>query len=222
MTVHLIDFNRMAVYEAGALLVTLLAFPDASDETQSNVHASLCTYALRIRSEIEPDWTLLPQPIKPFYALRSERDRNRDLRTLERRWRDRMIAGRMAIAFLREALLGQLLGLPPTVKRLSINQLSELVLDDAQCTDPENVETRIWRPSLSVVHLASAIQVYLTLTEDSATPLSGLQSLLLDREMIELIIQGAAYHETLMVQSRHLRCEPEKMIRVRLVSQIGS
>jgi hypothetical protein len=74
----LIDFNRLTVYEAGALLVTLLAFPEASDETQGNVHASLCNYALKIRSALEPDWTILPQPIKPFYAFRSERDCNRD------------------------------------------------------------------------------------------------------------------------------------------------
>jgi hypothetical protein len=130
MSVRLIDFNRLAVYEAGALLVTLLAFPDASDETQGNVQASLCNYALRIRSAIEPDWTILPKPIKPFYAFRSERDCNRELRTLERRWRDRIVAGRMGIAFLKEALPGQVLELPPTVKRHSINQLAELVLDD--------------------------------------------------------------------------------------------
>ena len=54
MSVRLIDFNRLAVYEAGALLVTLLAYPDVSDETQGKVHASLCNYALRIRSAIEP------------------------------------------------------------------------------------------------------------------------------------------------------------------------
>src|SRR6266446_1441365 len=103
MSVRLIDFNCLAVYEAGALLVTLLAFPDASDETQGNVHASLCNYALKVRSAIEPDWTIVPRPIKPFYAFRSERDCNRDLRTLVRRWRDRMVAGRMGIAFLKEA-----------------------------------------------------------------------------------------------------------------------
>ena len=57
MTLHLIDFNRLAVYEAGALLVTLLAYPDVSDETQGKVHASLCNYALRITSAIDPDWT---------------------------------------------------------------------------------------------------------------------------------------------------------------------
>src|ERR1700737_3029614 len=104
-----------------------------------------CNYALKVRSAIEPDWTIVPQPIKPFYAFRSERDCNRDLRTLVRRWRDRMVAGRMGIAFLKEALPGQVLVLPPTVKRLSINQLAELVPDDTRFTDPQNVETRLWR-----------------------------------------------------------------------------
>src|ERR1700720_2388081 len=215
MSVRLIDFNCLAVYEAGALLVTLLAFPDASDETQGNVHASLCNYALKVRSAIEPDWTIVPQPIKPFYAFRSESDCHRDLRTLVRRWRSRMVAGRMGIAFLKEGLPGQVLELPPTVKRLSINQLAELVLDDTRFTDPHNVETRIWRPGRPVVHLASAIQVYLTLTE-AGNPLIGLEMILLTRAMIESVLQGAAYHETLMAQSRHLRFDPEKMIKIRL------
>jgi len=215
MTAHLIDFQRLAVYEAGALLVTLLAFPEASDQMRGDVHASLCNYALRIKSAIEPDCATLAQPIKPLYALRSERDCNRDLRTLLRRVRDRMIAGRMAVAFLKGALPGQELKLPQGLKRLSINQLSRLVLDDTRFTDPHNVETRIWRPSLPVVHLASAIQVFLKLTE-ADIPKVGLEALLLNRTMIELVIEGAAYHETLMAQSRHLRFDPEKMIRIRL------
>ena len=215
MTAHLIDFQRLAVYEAGALLVTLLAFPEASDQMRGDVHASLCNYALRIKSAIEPDCATLPQPIKPLYALRSERDCNRDLRPLLRRVRDRMIAGRMAVAFLTGALPGQVLKLPQGLTRLSINQLSRLVLDDTGFTDPHNVETRIWRPSLPVVHLASAIQVFLKLTE-ADIPNVGLEALLLNRTMIELVIKGAAYHETLRAQSRHLRFDPEKMIRIRL------
>jgi len=215
MSVRLIDFNRLAVYEAGALLVTLLAFPDASDEAQGKVHASLCNYALKIGNALEPELTILPQAIKPFYAFRSERDCNRDLRTLARRWRDRMVAGRMGIAFLKEALPGQVLELPRTMKRLSINQLAELVLDDTRFTDPHNVETRIWRPSRPVVHLASAIQVYLTLRE-ADKPRIGLETLLLNRAMIESVVLGAAYHEILMAQSRHLRFDPEKMIKIRL------
>ena len=68
---------------------------------------------------------------------------------------------------------------------------------------------------MPVVHLASAIQVYLTLKEPD-TALIGLETLLLNRAMIEAVVQGAAYHETLMAQSRHLRFDAEKMIRVRL------
>jgi len=62
VSVRLIDFKRLAVYEAGALLLTLLAYPDASDETQGNIHLSLCTHALRVRSAIEP--------IGPFWRNR--------------------------------------------------------------------------------------------------------------------------------------------------------
>ena len=104
-----IDFRRLEVYEAGAMLVTWLAFPgaDGSEETRGRVYASLCAYALRSRYETEPAWSLSPQPIKPIYALRGQRDINRDLRTLQRRLRDRMVAGRMAIAFLQEVEMGQ-------------------------------------------------------------------------------------------------------------------
>ena len=209
------DFNRLEVYEAGALLVTLLAYPDASEEAQGHVHASLCTHALRARSELEPEWAIEPQPIKPIYTLRSQRDCNRALRTLERCLRDRMVAGRMAIAFLKEALRGQVPALPAGVKRLSLNQLSELVLGDTQFTDPDNVETRFWRPSLPVIHFCSAIQVFLSLAEADVGPIP-LEALLLNREVIELIVRTAEYHETLLTQSRHLRFDPERMILISL------
>jgi hypothetical protein len=38
MAVYSIDFERLAVYEAGALLVTLLAYPGESEDQQSKVH----------------------------------------------------------------------------------------------------------------------------------------------------------------------------------------
>jgi len=192
------------------MLVTLLAYPVESEETRSRVHASLCTHALRAKCLIEPDWTTSAQSIKPIYALRGQPDINRDLLTLERRLRDRAVAGRMAIAFLKEALTGEI---PAAIKRLSLNQLAELVLDDTGC--PENVETRIWRPSLPVIHLASAVQVFLSVAEPEVGPI-GLEAFLLSREVIELVIRTAEYHETLIVQSRHLRVDPERLIRIRL------
>ena len=212
MVIRLIDFKRLEVYEAGALVLTELAYPDASDKTRGEVHASLCAYALRTMCVMEPDWALAPQKMKPIYALRYQRDNDRYLRTVERRLRDRMVAGRMAMGFLKEAVSG--VG-PACIKRLSINGVAELVLDDLSYTEPENVETRIWRPSLPVLHVASALQLLLHLAEPAIGPI-GLEALLLGRNVIELLIRTAGYHETVMAQSHHLNLAPESLIRFRL------
>ena len=77
MNIRWIDFDRVEVYEAGALLVTLLAYPEEGEETRSEVHASLCAHALRVKCAIEPDWALPSQPIKPIYALRRQDENDR-------------------------------------------------------------------------------------------------------------------------------------------------
>jgi hypothetical protein len=134
LDIRLIDFRRLEVYEAGALLVTMLAYLDESEETRAEVHASLCVHALRTRCAMEPDWTIPPQPMKPLYALRHQHENDHYLRTLERRLRDRAVAGRMAIGFLKEAVTGEL---PAGVKRLSINEMAQLVLGDIGFSEPE-------------------------------------------------------------------------------------
>jgi hypothetical protein len=203
---------RAAAAEAEAARVTWLAFPgeSESDEVRSRVHASLCAYALRVKYETDPEWLVSAQPIKPVYALRPQCEIDRDLRTFQRRLRDRMIAGRMAIGFLKEAVTGEIPELPAGIKRMSVNQMAQLVLADASYTDPENVEARIWRRSLPVIHLANAIQVMLQIAEP------GLESLLLDRGIIELVVRTAQYHESVIAQSQHLKVDPETLIRIRL------
>jgi len=42
MVTSVIDFNGVEVYEAGALLITLLAYPGEKEEVWAQVHASLC------------------------------------------------------------------------------------------------------------------------------------------------------------------------------------
>ena len=103
----MIDLNRVEVYEAGATLLSVLAYPSDSEETRAEVHASLCHRALHVLCAIEPGWALCPQRMKPIYALRRPDDVSRDLRTLQRRLRDRMAAGRMAIGLLKEAVGGR-------------------------------------------------------------------------------------------------------------------
>jgi hypothetical protein len=215
MAQHWINFDQLALYEAGALLLTVLAYPDGSEDTCGGVQASLSNLALRAAGEMDPEWAPSPQLVKPLYLLQTERDCNRHLRTLKRRLRDRMVAARMAYPFLREADGGKPLELPAGVKRLSINAMSELVLDDVGLTDPENVETRIWRPSLPVIHLASAVHGYLHLAEAEAKPL-GFAPLLISREILEYVIRSAEYCEALVMRSERLGVDPARLIKFRL------
>ena len=129
MTVHFIDLNQLTVYEAGAFIVSLLAYPGGStrdDERRRGAYTSLCACVLRAQAETDSNWATRPQSIKPVYMSQTERAQNQGLGTLPRRLRDRMIAARMASAFLREVETGEVPELPPGVKRLSINAMSEL------------------------------------------------------------------------------------------------
>jgi hypothetical protein len=190
MSLRLINFDQLTVYEAGALVVTLLAYPEENEELRDRVHTSLCACALRATGENDPEWANSPQTLKPIYLLQRERDINRGLRQLKRRLRDRMVAARMAYPFLQQASCGEVPKLPAGVKRLSINAMSELVLEDAGQSDPENVETRVWKPSLPVIHLATAVHGFLHLLDDATGPPS-LGSLILHRDVIEYVIRNA-------------------------------
>jgi hypothetical protein len=221
MAIHLIDFNRLEVYEAGAILVSWLAYPGESEheeERRSRVHAALCTCSLRAFYELDSDWATSPQLVKPIYTFQTERDCNRGFRTLRRRLRDRMVAARMACPFLQEAESGEVPKLPAGVRHLSINAMSELVLADAGYADPENIETRIWRPSRRVIHLASAVHGYLHLAEAKTGP-RGLGPLMTRREVIEYVIRSAEYCESLVTKSGRLRVDPERLIKFRLTSR---
>jgi hypothetical protein len=217
VTVYHIDFNKLEVYEAGAFMVSQLAYPGDSrqdDKRRCGVYTSLCACVLRARAETDPNWATRPQLVKAIYTSQTERDRNQGLRTLRHRLHDRMIAARMAYPFLIEAETGEIPKLPKGVKRLSINAMSELVLEDAGYSDPENVETRIWRPSRPVIHLASAVHGCLHL--DPKIEALGLGAFLTRRDVIEYVIRNAEYCEALVVRSRHLRVDADKLIKLRL------
>lgn len=208
-----IDFKRQEIYEAGAVLVTILAHPNGSEETRGALQQSLCAEALKDWAGRDPRWASEPQWIKPIYAFREEKQIKRDLRTLGRRIRDRMVAARMAIAFLQEAT-GQLPKLPPGIKRLSVNQMAELVLRDARQSDPENVKSRVWRPSLPVIHLAAATAVFLNVSAKAGEGATSVGDLLTNRSYIEWIVRTAQLYEHMLAKSR-LRINPAKLVRVR-------
>jgi hypothetical protein len=65
----------------------------------------------------------------------------------------------MSLDFLFEGFAGTAATLPSPMARHSLNELSKLVQREAGQDDPDNVEKRVWRQSLPVIHLTSAWQV---------------------------------------------------------------
>ncbi len=161
-----IDFAAFEVFEVGAFLLTRLAYPDVStpEPLVDELFNSLCKISLLKRMDADPSWAITPQTVKPYYLLLPDKTVTRALKLAERRWRHRMGAARMARGFLGPMMTGAPAELPPGMTKVNLAQLSELVLHEVGESDPENVAKRVWRLSLPVIHLASAIdQILLTL-----------------------------------------------------------
>jgi hypothetical protein len=219
MREYTIDYSRMEPYEAGAAVVSLLAWPDASatDETLGAVHSSLCAWYLRDRAVHEPAWMTSRLSAKRLYVLREREVMLHDLRQLPRRLRDRMVAARMAIGFMQEVELGRIPKLPPGVKRLTLNEMAQLVLDDAHQSEPQNVETRIWRPSIPVLHLATATATTMEQLEGQGQGCFTFMDMIANPALLQFIVERAALHAEIIIKSR-LPINAECLIRVQCIS----
>jgi hypothetical protein len=216
MRAYQIDFTQSEAYECGMMLVTLLAYPETenSEEMLANIHASLCNQYLQKKCDIDPEWANTPQLIKPIYSLRNEQLIRRDLRQTDRRLRDRMIAARMTIGFLKEVNSGVSPKLPTGFTQLSINAMSVLVADGKSFTDSDNIEKRIWRKSVPVIHLAAAVAILIDLTEKDLMQPADIYDLLADPDKIRWVISSAQEYAELLYQSKRLTITPDRLIQI--------
>jgi hypothetical protein len=80
---------------------------------------------------------------------------------LQKRFKQRMVAAKMAIGLTHDELFGQPVRLPQSQTGLSTDQLAKLVRRETAIDDSENVEKLVWRKSRPIIHLAIAIQLLL-------------------------------------------------------------
>jgi len=197
--IYRVDLGTQATYEAGALLLTLLAFPKetADDRALAELHAALCTAALIERSRTDVEWSLARQAIKPVHFSVARDVVKKRMRTFERALRDRMIAGRVANAIIFDAA-----GLNPTLPKgcegFAIKQLIKMALDDLGQADAENAEHRVWRATLPAVHLAAAVQAYLNRPDKADFEVSW-GDIIFDPEAIAWIAERAMLTWRLML-----------------------
>ena len=155
-----IDLKNLAVYEAGAVLLTTLLFsePGDTDDDRGGIHASLCKWAIGMRSHSDGEWAQSPALIKPYYATWPEATMNRDIKRMNKRMRNRMIAAKIVIPFLKQTETGQPVASELDVSRLTINKMAEHVLPLSNETEVANLKSRVWAPSRPVLHLAAAVE----------------------------------------------------------------
>lgn len=212
-----LNFSRYETYECGAMLVSLLAYPqrEAGVTQRENLRRSLCAIALRAQFGEETDAWTKPRLMKPVYALRDARQIERDEKPLKRLLHQRMIAARMAIGFLQEVELKRTPKLPKGIKRLSVNQMAGLALEDGRESDATNVKKRIWKPSLPVIHLAAATAVIKDMADKAGFGPLSIGHLITNRIVIERIVQEAQRYEPMLFESK-LKIRPETLEKVRL------
>ncbi len=212
-----ISFQNNEVYECGAMLLAVLAYPvdDKDDSRRADIHASLCRHAIEFQYLSNPDdWR--PLPVKLPYVFRDAKIAGRETKFTAKRLGERLVAARMALPFLQRSELGQAPALPKAIKRLSLNKMAAFVLEDAGQSDAGNVKRRYWAPSRPVIHLAASALVAAQELKKTGVQLC-LAHLLICRELIEGIIQRAQTYEELIACDQTLPVKAGDLIKVRIV-----
>ena len=207
-----LDARNQTLFECGAALFALLAFPSAPDAERAEIAASLCASHLQavFGDAGDPD-----ELVKAKYAFRDVRTIKMDLKIIDRLVRDRMVAAEVAIPFLQNAQ-GHPPKLPPGVKRLSINQLSQFLKKRAKQSNAENFKTRVWRPSLPVIHLAAAVATAINDRERVGKKRTSYGNLIADNEFIGYVLTYTRKYENI-IQNNKLPISARNLVSIQLV-----
>lgn len=221
-----IDLSRTQPFEACAALVAVLARPEADDEARCALMASLCH--LVQKGEFLGGEGLdqaSARPIKPIYAFRGEDDLRKDLKLVKRLLRDRMIAAQMALPLIMRAEGTLPAKLPEGLSKLSLNELavwamSRVPKSEETDTEPEsgNIETRVWRPSLPVIHLAAALAAVMQQTSTAGHGEIEIGQLLTQFWITERVAALGERFAALIQKGGVLPGKPVELISFRLVT----
>ncbi len=216
--IYEIDPRKMLPYEAAAQVLTLLAFPPEGPPNAAleQRYEETCAWVIRRLAERDALWASEPRALRPMHALISPERVATLGRTVKTELNRRLAAGRMAVAFIDEAMLGEAtLRLPPGVKRLSLNQLAAYAAGNG---DASNVETRAFRPSVPVLHLCVALAwVRALLGERRDNDSSVVDFLISDMDVLRAFVDAARDFEAPLLASTRLQTTPDKLVRVRWV-----
>jgi hypothetical protein len=210
-----LDLDRLSDFEVGAQLVALLAFP-AEAEADKRQRAAEAMSALAVWGHIQsyPEYEHISRRLHGPYLEIEVREIRRRLRTLRRRLRDRMVAARMAVGFVYEAMTGSPAPLPAGVAKHTLTELSHYVLRQSGQADAERVIKRTWPETKPVIGLAMAFLACARQCFPDGEISVALYPLW-DSELHATIIAMTRDHEEYVLADRRFGIDPEDFVRLR-------
>jgi hypothetical protein len=153
-----IDLCTIPVYEAGAKMFAVLAYPD--DETRYEQYfIALCRAWLQQKLS-DSAWAWSQQPIRPAFFAQGDAFFLKTLHAGGKKILDRMVSTRQvmphlkAIELNKEPLLLTVGELSPTVNNMAILMARDFDLSDGSAA---TMKADVWAPSKPVIHMAAAL-----------------------------------------------------------------
>jgi hypothetical protein len=120
-----IDLCTIPVYEAGAKMFAVLAYPNAEDVTRYEQYfVALCRAWCQQKACSDPDWALRQQSIRPYFYAQSDAFFLKTLHAGGKKILHRMVSTRQVMPHLKAIELNKeplsVGELPPTVNNMAI------------------------------------------------------------------------------------------------------
>lgn len=210
-----VPISRTHSYECGALLLSYLCFPEpGADVERARAFATVCYLALKAMAEKDKTWISREQILKPGYLMYPKELRNKYIPLMERKIHQRIAAASVAAPLLYEGA-AEFLGSSQLTKskRTSIVEGLEQLIPSMGISDVVNVSSRIWRPSLPVIHLTMATVV----TIHASSPRGTFFDVFCDEQFIRSVVGSAETFAFMVSITPKLKKNSEALIEFGLV-----
>ena len=168
-----IPVSKLCNFEAGAILLSELAYPEPdADALRQTAQKAIC-YAAIMQAAENDDWAWSKQFLCPAYICRPPPRVKPTIESIKRRLNHRLAVGRMGAMLLEGPpderkideiplleLLDKSRSLDYGYRRISKNKATDEVRSDAYQGYTSNFKSRILKPSIPVFHLAIALDFY--------------------------------------------------------------
>lgn len=211
-----LPMDRYDTFAFGGAVLSAMVRPDVDEQRRVPTSNAIASYLGWTRYNFGDETQKRDVPKTHLHL--DERFAERTVRLHRKALRDRVTAGRMAVPLLMEALWGNAAPRALAAPDNTLNQLAHYVLEDSGMSDAHNLEARVWRKSLSVIHLGAAYAVTVQTWQRLGrieTPYLGI--LFGNGFFLADMLREALFFEDLLQRSR-LALKPASLIRFRLDS----